>query len=99
MVKPLDIYLGQELSAERKTAIEAVAATGLDDNEFEFWDRVQRVQDICGRWDVSPAIVAQAIDFIWPYVSPDGEYGHMIVADCDLNGLLAAIARANGQDG
>lgn len=94
MPQPLDIALGLELSPERTSAIEAVRAYCSDENSVEFWDRVKRVEDICQRWDLSPALASRAADIVSPYLSPDGERGHEAVFDADINALMAALGRA-----
>lgn len=96
MVKPLDVYLGQELAPEREAAIAAVKTTLDDDNSHEFWDRVRRVQDICEKWDVEPRHAASAVALVSGFLTPDGEYGHMVVSDGDINPLVAAIAHRFG---
>lgn len=94
MPQPIDIVMGSPLAPERKAAIDAVrSAGGADDNSYEFWERVGRVQNICAKQKIDPAQVVKAIDLLSSYISPDGEYGHMTVTNSDINPMIAAVAR------
>lgn len=94
MVQPLDIALGMELSAKRSAAIDAVRTNCPDDTSIEFWSKVKRVEEVCSRWNVSPEQASRAIEIVAPYLIPDGEYGRMMIADYDIDRLVADIARA-----
>lgn len=97
MPQPLDIALGMEISKERRAAIEAVKLSDCkDENSIEFWDHVKRVEEICSRYtNYSAPAVAQALDVVSPFLSPDGEYGRMMVSDGDINRLVAAVAHVH----
>lgn len=74
------------------TQDKAMTAHGLDDDTFDFWDRVKRIEEIITGQNIIAEHAAEAVNLVSQFLSNDGECGHVVVVDADITRLMASIA-------